>query len=150
MGEHMATIDISWKERACCAPFGGGSWVPIKHNAAWAKAYLRIKWHLDPSNPLATTDMGQKLGGCAHLGDGELTQCGRGRGLPLCHVASWSIQSFGHNTPMLQTDRTDNSLIASGELFYKRSPKNLSMYESGHLKLCLNYTANINGKNWPV
>jgi len=30
---------------------------------AWAKAYLHTKWHLDPFSHLATTDMGQKLGG---------------------------------------------------------------------------------------
>jgi len=30
---------------------------------AWAEAYLRTKWHLDPSSRLAATDMGQKLGG---------------------------------------------------------------------------------------
>jgi len=32
----------------------GESWVPIQHNVAWAEAYLRTKWHLDPSNRLAT------------------------------------------------------------------------------------------------
>ena len=33
---------------------------------AWEEAYLRIKWHLDPSSRLATTDMGRQLGeGCA-------------------------------------------------------------------------------------
>ena len=36
-----------------------------------ANAYLHTKWHLDPCSPLATTDMGQKLGrGCAPLGRG--------------------------------------------------------------------------------
>ena len=37
-------------------PFCGGSWVPIytMSNVAWAEAYLRTKWHLDPSNRLAT------------------------------------------------------------------------------------------------
>ena len=35
-------------------PFGEGSWVPIWHNVARAEAYLRDKFHLDPSNPLAT------------------------------------------------------------------------------------------------
>jgi len=28
---------------------------------AWDEAYLRIKWHVDPSSRLATTDMGRKL-----------------------------------------------------------------------------------------
>jgi len=46
-----------------------GSWVPIKYNVAWAEAYLHTKWHLDPSNRLATIhqryrqdrqDMGEK------------------------------------------------------------------------------------------
>jgi len=44
-------------------PFSGDSWVPIKHKVAWAEAYLRTKWHLSPSNHLATTDIGRKLGG---------------------------------------------------------------------------------------
>jgi len=56
--------------------------------------------------------------GLCPFGEGELgpyvTQCGRGRGLPPCQVASWSIQPFGHNTSMLQTvqtDRTDTQFI---------------------------------------
>ena len=31
-----------------------GSWVPILHNVARAEAYLHAKFHLDPSNGLAT------------------------------------------------------------------------------------------------
>jgi len=34
----------------------------------------------------------------------HLTQCGLRRGLPPYQVAPWSIQPFGHNTPMSQTD----------------------------------------------
>jgi len=37
---------------------GGWSCVPIEHNVAWAEAYLRTNWYLNPSNRLATTDMG--------------------------------------------------------------------------------------------
>jgi len=33
---------------------GKGSWVPIYHNVARAKAYFHAKFHLDPSNCLAT------------------------------------------------------------------------------------------------
>ena len=36
------------------APLFGGSWVPIKHNVAWAEAYLHTKWHLHPSYRLVT------------------------------------------------------------------------------------------------
>ena len=32
----------------------------VVHNVAWAEAYHRTKWHLDPSSRLATIDMGQK------------------------------------------------------------------------------------------
>jgi len=32
---------------------GEGSWVPISHNVARAEAYLRAKFHHDPSNRLA-------------------------------------------------------------------------------------------------
>jgi len=77
-------------------------------------------------------------GGCCAPFRGELiprpTQCRLGRGLPPYHVASWSTQPFGHNTPTLQTDRqterqdrqTDNSPIAYSEPFYKRSPQERS------------------------
>ena len=55
-----------------------------------------------------------KIGGCAPFGGGgmghHLTQCGWVRGLRPCQVSFWSIQPFGHNTPTLQTYRTDNSL----------------------------------------
>ena len=43
------------------------------HNVAWAEAYLPKKWHPDPSRHLATTDMDRKLGGCAPLGERELS-----------------------------------------------------------------------------
>ena len=66
--------------------------VPIQRKVAWAKTYLHTKWHLGPSNHLASTDMGRKLGGCTPLGERELspclTQCGQGRGLPTCEVLS--------------------------------------------------------------
>jgi len=51
------------------------------------------------------------VGRLCPFGDGELdphlTQCCQGRGLPACQVSSQSIQPFGHNTPMSQTDRLD-------------------------------------------
>jgi len=31
-------------------------------SVAWAEAYLRTKWHLDPCSRLATIDVGRKLG----------------------------------------------------------------------------------------
>ena len=43
-------------------PLFWGSWVPIKHKVAWAKAYLHTKCHLSPSSRLDTTDIGRKLG----------------------------------------------------------------------------------------
>jgi len=104
-----------------------------------------------PSSRLDTICMGRMFwgscpfwGGWLHgsrssfnfnFGGGEqgphLTQCSQGWGLPAYQVSSWSVQPFGHNTPTPQTgqtdrqaDRTDNGLIAYGEPFYKRSPKN--------------------------
>jgi len=47
---------------------GRGSWVP-SNNVTWAEAYLRTKWYLDISNPLATTDMGRKFGGAESPSD---------------------------------------------------------------------------------
>jgi len=34
-------------------------WVPIKHNVAWAEAYVHTKWQLDASSRLATIEMGR-------------------------------------------------------------------------------------------
>jgi len=55
MGDRLATIDMDQKLGGC-APFGRGSWVSNVTQCAWAEAYLRTKWHLDPSSCLATTD----------------------------------------------------------------------------------------------
>ena len=38
-------------------PLSVGSWIPIKHNVAWAEAYLRTKWYPDSFSRLATIDM---------------------------------------------------------------------------------------------
>jgi len=76
-----------------CARWGC-SWFRFWHSC-WAEAYRRTKCHLDPSSHLATTDMGQKLGGYALFGGGlvpHLAQCDMRRGLPPYQVASWSIQ----------------------------------------------------------
>jgi len=44
-----------WAENWRAVPlWGRGSWVPISHNVARAEAYLHAKFHLDPSNRLAT------------------------------------------------------------------------------------------------
>jgi len=42
MGDRLATIDMGRKEGAA-VPLSreGRSWVPIKHNVAWAEVYLR-------------------------------------------------------------------------------------------------------------
>jgi len=48
------------KSGGCCAPFGEG-WVPS--NTMSVKAYLRAKWHLNPSSHLVTISMGRGLYG---------------------------------------------------------------------------------------
>ena len=53
-----------------CAFFLGGAGSP-PNTVAWAEAYLRNKWHLDPSSHLATIDMGLKLGLRALFGEGS-------------------------------------------------------------------------------
>ena len=55
MGNRLATIDISRKLVGGAVPlFLGGDWAPIYHNVAGAEVYLHDKFHLDPSNRLAT------------------------------------------------------------------------------------------------
>jgi len=68
MNKRLATIDMRQKLGAVPPPFGGrlagSSW-----NTMWPRAevYHRTKWHLDPSSRLATTNMGQNLGGALLL-----------------------------------------------------------------------------------
>jgi len=57
------------KSGRCARPFYGGSRSPIKHNVAWTEAYLHTKWHLDPSNRLATI----------HQRHGQTDRTGQGR-----------------------------------------------------------------------
>jgi len=54
------------------APFRRGELGPHLTQRRWAEAYLRTKWHLDPSSRLATIDMGRKLGAPPLLGKVQL------------------------------------------------------------------------------
>ena len=49
----------TWTENWGLCPLFGGAGSPSNRKVAWAKAYLHIKCHLNPS----TTDMGRKLCG---------------------------------------------------------------------------------------
>jgi len=97
-----------WDENlGLCPLFEEWRWVPIKHNVAWAEAYLLTKWHLDPYSRLATTYMGRKLGVVPLWRRWRwvpiLHNVARAKlGLPPCQVSSSSIQPFGHNTPTSQ------------------------------------------------
>jgi len=122
----LATTDMGRKVRVLC-PFLGGAGPPSNtHNVTWAEAYLRTKWHLDPSSRLATTVMGRKLGDCAPFG-GE-SWVPSNTMWPRPRPTSTSSFTLIHSTVLAQytnlTDIQDNSLIAYGKPFYKRSPKN--------------------------
>jgi len=53
MGDRWATIDMGRKVGADVYLYVGWAGSP-SNIVAWAEAYLRTKWHLDPSNRLAT------------------------------------------------------------------------------------------------
>jgi len=79
---------------------------------------------------LATIDMAENWRAVPFLrGRGpHLTQCGLGRGLLSCQVASSSIQPFGHNRHVPKIGeavpgQTGQWSIAYSEPFYKRSPQ---------------------------
>jgi len=63
MGDRLVYNRHGPKNGGCCAPFCLGRAGSPSNNVAWAEAYLRTKWHLDPSSRLATIDMGRKVGG---------------------------------------------------------------------------------------
>ena len=103
----------------------GDPWVLLN----WNKQELSSCWD---GRPCRHKRHGPKSGGgelqysfpLRELGP-NLAQCTLGRGLPPYHVASWSIQPFGHNTPTLQTDKQDRQLsrIIGRTVTYGR-PKN--------------------------
>jgi len=114
MGDRLATIDMGRKVGAVVPLSGGGSWVPIYHSVAWAtEAYLRTKWHLDPSSRLATIDMGIKVGLlCSFFGELDFIEGDAGSpsntmssgprptSLPsgiLIHPAVWPQQTWTEN-----------------------------------------------------
>jgi len=101
----------TWAKNLGLCPFLGGAGSPsstmlLRSRPTFLPSGILIHRAIWPQQIWA------KLGVCAPLGEGQLdpnlTQCGQGRGLPACQVSSWSIQPFGHNTPTLQTDRTDS------------------------------------------
>jgi len=51
---------------------GGGVGSSSNTVCRLGRAYLRTKWHFDPSNRLDTTYMGRKLGAVSFFGGGEL------------------------------------------------------------------------------
>jgi len=101
-----------------CAPLFGekGAGSP-SNTVAWVEAYLYTNLHLNPSNHLATTDMGRILGAVPHWG--------RGAGSPSDTMwpgprpTCMSSFIFIHPTVWPEyanvtegTDRTDNGLLA--------------------------------------
>ena len=67
-----------------------------------AQVYLRIKWHLDPSTPLATTDMDRKVGGVVPLlgGAGHQSNAMWPTFVPsgiLNHPAVWPQKTWAEN-----------------------------------------------------
>jgi len=69
MGDHLVTTDMVRKGGATVAvsPVLG----PHLTQCGLAEAYLRTKWHLDPSSPLATSYMGRKFGAVLLWGAGS-------------------------------------------------------------------------------
>jgi len=78
----------------------GEGCVPLLWGAvAWAQAYIRTQWHLDPSSRLDTTDMGRKLRAVPLGGSGSPsnTMSPGSTSLPsgvLIHPAVWTQQTW--------------------------------------------------------
>ena len=117
-----------WPQHTRAAvPLSVGELGPHLTQFAWAEAaYLRTKWHPDPSSRLATINMGRGLDGrrpkTPILGDAVPLSVGGGGsssntmwpGLRPTSVPSGIFPSncLVTKTPMLQTDRQDNRPVA--------------------------------------
>jgi len=55
MGDRLATIGMGRKWGGAAVRAGSPLGPNLTQYVAWAEAYLFTKWHLDPSNRLATT-----------------------------------------------------------------------------------------------
>jgi len=97
MGDRLATIDMG-RRGGCCAPFRGGGAGPHLTQCGlgpWADICLRTKWHLHPSSPLATIDVGQKVGVLySFLGGPGSTSIPSGI---LINAAVWPQQTWAEN-----------------------------------------------------
>ena len=64
IGDRLATIDMGRKVGTAVPLSGEGELGPTPHltQRGLAEAYLRTKWHLDPSSRLVTTDVDRKVG----------------------------------------------------------------------------------------
>ena len=121
-------VRAKWAEKwGLLCPFSVGELVPHLTQCRTCEAYLHNKWYPDPSSCLAAIDMGRGLPAASvnreSKGEGFCAPFRSGAGSPshrmwpgprptLYQVASCSIQPFGHNTPTLQTDKTDNGPTA--------------------------------------
>jgi len=94
-----------------CAPLGEGM------QCGLGGAYLCTKWHLDPSSPLATIDMGRRLYGCRQSLRPQILKVGGGCSAP-------SVQQQSPPDRQDRTGQTDNGPIGYSKPFYKQSPKN--------------------------
>ena len=113
----------------CCAPFLEGKTGSPSNNVAWAEAYLRTKWHFNPSSRLATTDVGRKLEGLLC----PLVFLLGGVGSPSNTMWLWQRPTFTPSFISIHlivwpqytnvTDRIDNSPIARVNRFTNGCPK---------------------------
>jgi len=84
-------------------------------SVAWAEAYLRTKWHLNPSSHLATTNVGQKFGGAVPPFWGSWA--------PILHNVAWAestsmpcfilihADAWQQYTNVIQSDRQDRTTV---------------------------------------
>jgi len=90
-----------WAENWRASPLFGEGLGPHLTQSRLAEAYLHGKGHLDPSSRLTTINLGRKFGALPPFWGGEARSPSNtkspGPRLPPYHVASWSIQPFGHN-----------------------------------------------------
>jgi len=116
--------------------FGGGTGSLCNAMfVTWAEAYLRTKWHLDPSSRLATTEMDRKLGrgvlcppflGGSWLPSNTMWPGPRSTSMPsfiLIHPTVWTqYTNVADRATARQTrlNRQQNVPIAHGEAFYRK------------------------------
>jgi len=108
MGDRLVTIYIGRYVGAAVPP-SVGKLRPRLRQCAWVEVYLRTKWHLDPSNRLATTHQRYRQTGQRSRSIGRTVTC---NGRPITEIVVMDFHEIWLRGKLWTRERVDLILKA--------------------------------------